>query len=168
MEVIHTDLWGPSPIVSCNGFRYYVHFIDEFSRFSWIYFLRTKDEVVHVFALFKAQVENLFGTSIKTLQSDGGTEFKPIAKRFPQIVHRISCPYTPQQNGLAERKHRHIIELSLAIMSHASIPSRFWDQIFQSVVFLINRLPPTTSPHLSPFTILFNKQPEYTFLRVIG
>ncbi len=90
--------------------RYYVHFIDEFSRFSWIYFLRTKDEVVHVFSTFKAQVENLFDKKIKILQSDGGTELKPIAKAFPHIIHQTSCAYTPQQNGLAERKHRHIVD----------------------------------------------------------
>ena len=94
-----------------------------------------------MFSRFKAQVENLLGTTIKIFQSDGGTEFKPITKRFPQISHQTSCPYTPQQNGLAERKHRHIIELSLSIMSQASIPPHFWDHIFQSVVFLINRLP---------------------------
>jgi hypothetical protein len=85
-----------------NGFRYYVHFVDEFSKFSWIYFLRTKDELVDVFTKFKSQVENLFSTNIKILQTDGGTEFKPLTHLFPQIIHQVSCPYTPQQNGVAE------------------------------------------------------------------
>jgi hypothetical protein len=166
--VVHSDLWGSSPIVSKNDFRYYVHFVDEFSKFSWIYFLRTKDELVDVFMKFKCQVENLFSSSIKILQTDGGTEFKPLTRLFPQILHQVSCPYTPQQNGIVERKHRHIVELYLATMSHSSIPLNYWDHIFQSVVFIINRLPPTAPPHTSPFTILFNKNPDYTFFRLLG
>jgi Reverse transcriptase (RNA-dependent DNA polymerase)/GAG-pre-integrase domain/gag-polypeptide of LTR copia-type len=169
LEVIHSDLWGPSPVVSTTGFKYYVHFIDEYSHFSWIYFLHSKDELVKVFSLFKEQVENFLDKKIKILQSDGGTEYKPLTRLFPQIIHQTSCPYTPQQNGLAERKHRHIVELSLAIMSHASIPLHFWDHIFQSVVFLINRLPPShSSATSSPYHLLYNSNPDYTFLRVLG
>jgi hypothetical protein len=70
------------------------------------------------------------------------------------------CPYTPQQNGVAERKHRHIVELS-----HASIPLKFWDEIFSSIVYLINRLP---SHKLVPYKTLLNKEPDYTHLKVLG
>lgn len=82
------------------------------------------------------------------------------------LIQLTTCPYTPQQNELAERKHRHIIELSLAIMSQAFIPHKYWDEIFSSVVYLINRLPSSTSS--IPFTTLFNKTPDYSFLRVLG
>lgn len=99
-----------------------------------------KSEVLHIFSQFKAQIENLLGTSIKILRTDEGTEYKPITTHFPSILHQTSCPYTPEQNGLAERKHRHIIELSLASMSHASVPLEYWDGVFSSVVYLINRL----------------------------
>jgi hypothetical protein len=102
LHVVHSDFWGPSPIVSMNGFRYYVHFVDEFLKFSWIYFLHTKDELVDVFAKFKSQVENHFSTTIKILQTDGDTEYKPLTRLFPQIIHQVSCPYTPQQNEVAE------------------------------------------------------------------
>jgi hypothetical protein len=100
--------------------------------------MRTKSEVPHIFSRFKAQVENLFSTTIKTLRTDGGTEYLPIHTQFPHIIHQTTCPYIPEQNGLAERKHRHIIELALAIMTHASLPSYYWDEIFLSVVYLIN------------------------------
>lgn len=167
LELIHSDVWGPSPLLSSNGYRYYVIFVDDYTRFSWIYFLHTKDEVPKVFSLFKCQIENLLNTTIKTLRTDGGTEFKPIPRLFPQIIHQTSCPYTPQQNGVAERKHRHIIELSLAIINHASIPLTFWDEIFANAVYLINRLPSTNSSK-SPFHLLFNKIPNYTMLRILG
>lgn len=145
------------------GFRYYIILVDYFSRFTWIYFMANKSDVAHIFSRFKAQVENLFNSTITILRTDGGTEYKPIQKKFPQIIHQITCPYTPQQNGLAERKHRHIIELSLASMSHASIPNKYWDE---GIVYLINRLPSHSSK--IPFTTLFNKDPDYSLLRVLG
>jgi hypothetical protein len=123
-------------------FRYYVIFIDEFTRYSWIYFLKTKEELTNVFTLFKSQVENLLNTNIKILHSDGGTEYKPLTKRFSQIIHQITCSYTPQQNRISERKHHHVIELSLAIMQHASLPHKLWDEFFTSATYLINRSPP--------------------------
>jgi hypothetical protein len=134
---------------------------------TWIYFLHSKDELSHIFSMFKAQVENLFNTSIKTLRTDGGSEYKPLSRIFPQIVYQTTCPYTPQQNGLAERKHRHVVELAIATMQHASIPLDFWDEIFASTVYLINRLPSSSSKTI-PYTTLFNKPPDYSLLRVLG
>ncbi|KAJ4767670.1 Gag/pol [Rhynchospora pubera] len=165
LQIVHSDVWGPSPIVSSQGFRYYITFVDDYSKFTWIYFMKQKSEVSHIFSIFKAQVENLLDCTIKTLRTDGGTEYKPITNQFPQILHQTSCPYTPQQNGHAERKHRHIIELALANMSYASIPLKYWDEIFSSVVFLINRLP---SNKFVPFTILFKKNPNYSILKILG
>jgi hypothetical protein len=78
LELMHSDLWCPSPIISRNDFRYYVIFVDDFIKFSWIYFLTTKDELSRVFISFKSQVKNLLNTTIKTLRTDGGTEFKPL------------------------------------------------------------------------------------------
>lgn len=154
-------------MISQNGFRYYVLFVDDFTRFTWIYFLHSKDEVSHVFSLFKSQVENLLNSTIKILRTDGGTEFKPITCMFPSILHQTSCPYTPEQNGLAERKHRHVVELSLAITSQASLPASLWDDIFLSVVYLINRLPSSSNVE-PPYTLLLKKSPNYALLRVLG
>jgi gag-polypeptide of LTR copia-type/GAG-pre-integrase domain/Integrase core domain len=125
LELVHSDVWGPCPVVSSKGYTYYVTFIDDFSHFVWIYFLKHKSDVVHAFTLFKSQAENLLNTTIKTLRTDGGAEYKPITTKFTQILHQTTCPHTPQQNGVAERKHRHIVELSLATMSNASIPTKY-------------------------------------------
>lgn len=162
LQLIHSDVWGPSPITSYNGFRYYIIFVDDFSRFTWVYFMTHKSEVPLIFAKFKEQIENLLNCKIKILRTNGGIEHKPIQNQYPQILHQTSCPYTPQQNDLAERKHRHIIELSLATISHASIPNSYWDEIFSSVVYLINRLPSHTSQ--IPFETLFAKKPDYSLL----
>jgi hypothetical protein len=80
----------------------------------------------------------------------------------------LSCPYTPEQNGLTERKHRHIVELDLANMMHAFIPLKYWDYIFESMVFVINRLPSALTGTISPFEILFKQKSAYIMLHILG
>jgi Reverse transcriptase (RNA-dependent DNA polymerase)/GAG-pre-integrase domain len=168
LELVHCDLWGPSPVTSHTGNRYYVLFTDDYSRYSWIYFCSQKSVVLSIFSQFKTLVENLLSCQIKTLQMDGGTEFLPIMRSYPSIQFHVSCPYTPQQNGLVERKHRHIVELSLATMFNAHIPQLYWSDIFESVVFVINRLPTSSLESDSPYQVLFSKSPDYAFLKVLG
>lgn len=82
------------------------------------------------------------------------------------IHHQLSCPHTPEQNGIAERKHRHIVELGLAVLFEASLPLSYWVEAFTTVNFLINRLPSKALNMHSPYSLLYNKQPDYTFFRV--
>ena len=108
-----------------NGFKYYVLFIDHFTRFTWLYLLQSKSEVFDKFVHFKNLIENQFSTKIKTFRSDGGgqytsTTFKSYLSHNG-IIHQISCPYNLQQNGLVERKQRHLIETTITLMSHTSI-----------------------------------------------
>lgn len=120
LERIHCDVWGPAPIVFGQGFKYYVVFIDNFSRFSWVDPLKFKSEVLSKFKIFQQQSENLFNQRIGIFQSDGGGEF--VNHEFTShllkcgIKHYLSCPHTPEHNGLAERKHRHLTELGLSMM----------------------------------------------------
>ena len=80
----------------------------------------------------------------------------------------MSCPHAHQQNGAAERKHRHIVEVGLSLLAHASMPLKFWDEAFAIVVFLINRLPSRVIQNKTPFELLFHKPPDYSFLRSFG
>lgn len=141
--LVHTDLWGPSPLQSPQGHRYYIHFVDDYSRYTWLFPLKHKGESVNAFNLFKAQVENIFNTKIKAIQCDNGTEYKSIASiaQAAGIEMRYTCPYTSVQNGRAERKHRHIVELGLTLLAQARLPLTYWVDAFQMAVFLINRLP---------------------------
>jgi hypothetical protein len=81
------------------------------------------------------------------------------------ITHRVSCPHTHQQNGSAERKHRHIVETGLA---HASMPIKFWDEAFLTVTFLINRMPTRVIDNTCPLQRLFHTPPNYSFLKIFG
>jgi GAG-pre-integrase domain len=159
LELVHSDVWVSLLLLLI------MDYVTTYS-YTWIYFLKSKDELVHVFSLFKAQIENVLNASIKTLRSDGGTEYKPIARLFPSLIHQTTCPHTPQQNRVSERKHRHVVELALANMTRASIPERYWDDIFASIVYLINCLPPSCDTS-SPFLKLFKKTPDYLFLWVL-
>ncbi|KAL3830766.1 hypothetical protein ACJIZ3_019568 [Penstemon smallii] len=170
LQLLFADVWGPSPVLSRGGYRYYLSIVDDFSRFCWIFPLKSKSEVVNTFLLFKKNVENLLHTNICSFQSDWGGEFRslqPILRSFG-ITHRISCPYAHSQNGMVERKHRHIVETGLALLSHSSLPKKFWSDSFITAVYLINRLPSPLLKNVSPFEILFKKKPNYLFLKTFG
>jgi hypothetical protein len=87
---------------------------------------------------------------------------------YPSISFYVSCPYTSEQNDIVERKHRHVVELAIATMAQASIPHTYWDHIFESIVFLINRLPSLVLNLDSPYKILFDHSPDYSFFKDLG
>ena len=95
-ELIYTDLWGPSPVRSISGARYFLLFIDYHTCFSWFYLLKIKDKAYPTFLKFQALIENQFNTKIKAVQFDWGGEFRSLSILFSNlgIVHRLSCPYT--------------------------------------------------------------------------
>ena len=126
--LIHCDIWGAAPTPSISGYHYYIIFIDDFSRFVWLYPMKVKSDSVACFIHFKRMMENLLSTKIKYFQSDGALEltkgeFKSVLDDYG-IIPRISCPHTQQQNGISERKHRHITELGLSLMFHCSMPKK--------------------------------------------
>ncbi|XP_020090489.1 uncharacterized protein LOC109711719 isoform X2 [Ananas comosus] len=172
-HIVHSDVWQ-SPVPSVSGYKYYVIFIDDYSRFSWLYLLKFKHEVFDKFFEFKKMVENIFHSSIKIFQSDNGTEF--VNDKFSSfcsqngIIHRFSCPYTPQQNGLAERKHRHLSNIVRSLLFQAGLPPRFWAEAIQTAVFLVNRLPSLTVLNgRSPYDILHGcASPDLQLIRVFG
>ena len=96
-----------------------------------------------MFYTFQAHVERLLNAKIKAVQSDGGGEYQKLASYFQRtgVSHRVSCPHTSQQNGIAERKHRHLVETGLALLAHSSIPLHYWDEALLTACYLINRMP---------------------------
>ena len=173
LERVHCDLWGPSPVTSVQGFKYYVIFIDNFSRYSWFYPMRQKSDFLQIFKIWQTLVEKQLDKKIVMFQCDGGGEF--VSNSFVAhlsshgIKQLVSCPHTPQQNGIAERKHRHITELGLSMLFEGKVPQRFWVEAFFTSCFLENLLPfSTLADNKSPYEILFDKRPEYSALRTFG
>jgi len=169
LELISSDVWGPAP-VSVGRHSYYVSFIDDFSKYTWIYLIKQKSDVFQVFKNFQNFVERKFGRKIISMQTDWGGEYEKLNSFFQQIgiAHRVSYPHAHQQNGVAERKHRHIVEVGLALLANASMPLKFWDQAFLTATYLINILPSKVINYHTPVELLLKEKPEYTSLRVFG
>ena len=160
---------GPA-LESVGRKKYYVSFIDDFSKFTWIYLLKNKSEVFQKFHDFQNLVERQFDRKILAMQTDWGGEYEKLNSFFTQvgISHHVSCPYAHQQNGPAERKHRHIVEVGLSLLAHASMPLKYWDEASIAANFLINRTPSRVINFDTPLERLSKEKPDYQSLRIFG
>ncbi|RVW17904.1 Retrovirus-related Pol polyprotein from transposon RE1 [Vitis vinifera] len=169
LEVIFTDIWT-SLVYSTDNFKYYVIFVDHFTKYIWLYPLKRKSDTHDVFVRFKALVEKFFNRPIITLYSDNGGEYQALSSflTINGVSHLTSPPHTPEHNGYSKRRHRHIVETGLSLLTHASMPLSYWPFAFSTAVYLINRLPTPTLNHLSPYFKLFGTFPNYSKLRSFG
>jgi transposase InsO family protein len=171
-ELVHSDLWGPAPVMSTNAFRYYLVFVDEFTKFTWVYLLKHKSDTFHIFTQFQAMVHTQFSLLIKTIRTDCGGEFT--SNQFNQfcaskgMIHQVSCPHTPQQNGVAERKHRHLVQCALALLSQSTLPMSYWSYAISTAAHLINKLPTPNLSNKSPWETLYHTLPDFTYLKTFG
>jgi histone deacetylase 1/2 len=166
---VFSDVWGPAPL-SVGKHAYYVSFIDDFSKFTWIYLLKKHSDVYQVFLNFQQYVERKFDRKIITMQTDWVGEYEKLNSFFQKvgISHHVSCPHAHQQNGSAERKHRHIVEVGLALLANASMPLKYWDEAFLTATFLINLLPSKFLNFGIPTERLLQVTPNYDALRTFG
>ncbi|BBN68727.1 hypothetical protein Prudu_550S000600, partial [Prunus dulcis] len=156
--IVHSDVWGPAPISTSSGARWFVTFIDDCTRMTWISLLKTKGEVCTTFQQFYKMVDTQFHAKIKILRSDNGGEFvNHDLCQFLEahgIEHQRTCPYTPQQNGVAERKNRHLLEVVRASLFDAQMPRSFWGEAVCSAAYLINRVPSSVLNFQTPLQAL--------------
>lgn len=119
---------------------------------------------------FISMVDRQFQTKVQSVRSDNGTEFTSMKRYFQRqgILHETSCVGTPQQNGRAERKHRHILNVARALHFQSNLPMEFWGECILTAGYLINRTPSSVLNGLTPFEVLHGKAPDYTHLRVFG
>ncbi|KAM1349257.1 hypothetical protein ACFX2F_003353 [Malus domestica] len=169
LELLHTDVWGPTSVSSVHHHKYYVIFVDDFTKYCWFFPLQYKSDVFSTFVKFKAHVENMLCSKIQTLRSDSGGEY--LSSQFSQFLvdhihHQLSCPHTQEQNGCSERKHRHIVETARTLLIVSHVPHIYWDHAFATAVYLINRMPTTSKA--SPWELLFNRSPSYHTLKIFG
>lgn len=142
LEVVHCDICGPMENLSLGGSRYFLIFVDDYSRMTHVYFLKSKDEVLQCFKEYKAKVENATSNKIKILRSDNGTEF--CNRDFDSylkkagIVHQKSNP--PEQNGLCERMNRTVIEKARCLLFDAQLGKELWTEAINTAVYLQNRI----------------------------
>ncbi|GKE06204.1 putative ribonuclease H-like domain-containing protein [Tanacetum coccineum] len=142
LQLLHMDLFGPTSVRSINHKTYCLVIIDDFSRFSWVFFLRTKDETSGILKDFIRQIENQLNKKVKTIRCDNGTEFKNRDMiefcGSKGIKREYSNARTPQQNGVAERKNRTLIEAARTMLADSFLPNTFWAEAVSTVCYVLN------------------------------
>ena len=144
LDLVHSDLCGPMKTRSLGGALYFVTFIDDHSRKTWVYTLKRKDQVLDVFKKFQALVERQIGKKLRCIRTDNGGEFTgPFDEYCRQqgIRHQKTPPKTPQLNGLAERMNRTLVERVRCLLSQAQLPGYFWGKVLSTAVHVLNLTP---------------------------
>nr|KYP77156.1 Retrovirus-related Pol polyprotein from transposon TNT 1-94 [Cajanus cajan] len=159
-STIHLDIWGPSHVTSF-GFRYFLTFIDEFSRCTWVYLMKDHSELLPIFISFFNEIRNQFGKIIKIFRSDNAKEYFSTSTELSSflssqgILHQSTCPHTPQQNDITERKNRHLIETARSLMLNMNVPIHHWGDAVITACFLINRMSSSSLENQIPHSIIF-------------
>jgi len=147
--------------------------VDDYSRTTWTHLLATKSNAVHLIKAFIEMAFTQFHARVQTIRSDNALELglsKDIAAYFLSkgIIHQTSCVGTSQQNGVVERKHKHLLETSRALLFHSGLPIKFWGDCVLTATYLINRFPCKILKGLTPYQLLFGQSPSYDHLKVFS
>jgi hypothetical protein len=171
-DLVHSDVWGLAPFTSKGGHRYYILFIDDFSWHTWLYFMRSRSEVLSIYQCFAAMVLTQFSTPIHVFYADSTGEY--ISKQLRGVLAeqgtlaQFSCPGAHAQNGIAEHKHRHLLETTRAMMIASSPPPHFWAEPVSTSVYLINIQPSAILHGGIPLEHLSGHSPNYSMLHLFG
>jgi len=172
LERVHSDICGPMRVASVTRARYYLTFIDEFSRFVAVYCITEKSEALNCFLHYKSWAENQTGKRIKCLRTDGGGEY--VSKRFAAalsscgVIKETTTPYTPEQNGMSERMNRTLTEMSNCMLGHAKLPNEFWSYSIATAAYIRNRAPTRALDRSTPIEAFLGQKPSLYHLRVFG
>jgi hypothetical protein len=169
-DLVHSDVWGPSPFVSNVGHKYNIIFIDDFSRHTWIYFMKHRSETLSIYKNLSAMTRTHFDTHIRVFRVDSVGEYLSDALRQvlaeQGTLAQFSCPGAHAQNEVAERKHHHLLETARALMIVSSVLPHFWAEAISTATYLINIQPSSVLHGGIPFKRLCGKTPDYSSLRL--
>lgn len=172
LDTVHADVCGPMEATSIGGARYFLIFVDDFTRMVFVYFLKAKSEVFKYFKEFKSMVENQRDRKIKIFRTDNGlefcsTEFENYLKETG-IIHQKTNAYTPEQNGLSERTNRTIVERARCLLYDAGLDKKFWAEATNTAVYLKNRSCASGLDNKTPYELWHNKKPDLSHVRIFG
>ncbi|GJR32950.1 retrovirus-related pol polyprotein from transposon TNT 1-94 [Tanacetum coccineum] len=175
MEVLHTlhmDLCGPMRVQSIKGKKYILVIVDDYSRFTWVKFLRSKDETPEFVTNFLKQIQVGLNKTVRFIRTDNGTEFvNQVMSEYYEgvgIFHQKSVPRTPQQNGVVERRNRTLVEAARTMMIFSKAPMFLWAEAVATACYTQNRSLIHTRHNKTPYELVHDKKPDLTFFRVFG
>ena len=172
LGLVHSDVCGKINAKSLGGSEYFLTFIDDFSHYTWVYVLKKKDEVFKYFQEWKALVERSSGKKLNILHTDNGGKY--VSTKFEDnlksegIRHERTVPKTPEQNGVAERMNRTLVEIMRSMLIDAKLPHAFWAEAISTAVYLRNRSPTKVLKDMTPFEAWMKQKPCVEHLRVFG
>ncbi|GJV60492.1 putative ribonuclease H-like domain-containing protein [Tanacetum coccineum] len=172
LHMLHMDLFGPTFVKSLMKKMYCLVVTDDYSRFSWVFFLATKDETSGILKSFITGVENLIDQRVKVIRCDNGTEFKN--KEMNQFFERkgikreFSVARTPQQNGVVERKNKTLIEAARTMLYDSKLPTTFWAEVVNTACYVQNRVLVTKPHNKTPYELFLGRKPALGFMRPFG
>jgi hypothetical protein len=171
LELIHSDLCEMNGVLTKGEKRYFMTLIDDATRFCYVYLLRTKDEALDYFKIYKAEVENQLERKIKRLRSDRGGEYFPkVFDEFCQehgVIHERTPPYSPQSNGVAERKNRTLTDLVNSMLDTAGLSKAWWGEALLTSCHVLNRVP-NKNKDKTPYEEWVGRKPSLSYLRTWG
>ncbi|GJR89899.1 putative ribonuclease H-like domain-containing protein [Tanacetum coccineum] len=172
LQILHMDLFGPTFVKSIMGKMYCLVVTDDYSRFSWVFFLAKKDETSGILKDFITGIENQLNHKVKIIRCDNGTEFKNYEMNqfcgIKGIKREFSNARTPQQNGVAERKNRTLIEAARTMLADSLLPIPFWAEAVNTACYVQNRVLVTKPHNKTPYELLIGRTPIISFMRPFG
>ena len=172
LELVHSDLCGKMGQKSLGGAEYFLTLLDDKTRYTWVYPLKTKDQAFDCFKEWQAEVENRTGRRVKILRTDNGGEYT--SRKFQDhlktcgIRHELTIPKTPEQNGAAERLNRTLVEKTRAMLLDAKLPQSYWAEAIATANYLRNRSPTSAIDGMTPHQAWYGRKPGAEHLRVFG
>ncbi|KAD4584105.1 hypothetical protein E3N88_21706 [Mikania micrantha] len=172
LDLVYGDLCGPISPPTHSGKKYIFLLVDDCTRYMWVYFLTSKDEAFKTFKEFKLKVENEVGIKLKMLRTDRGGEFT--SNEFTQfckdngIARQLTAPYSPQQNGVVERRNRTMLSMTRSMLKAMSMPQNFWAEAVRHTIYVLNRVPTKALTDCTPYEALKGRKPNMGSLRVFG
>lgn len=172
LQLVHSDIAGPFQENGLDDSRYFIIFVDDYSRFVWVYPVQKKNAIYNVFEEFIISAENLCGFSVKTLRSDNGSEylsneFKLICQRY-RIAQQCTVVYTPQQNGVSERYIQTIVTMCRSMLTHFDLPKSYWSYAVRYAAWIKNRLQHPRIKHTTPHETFTKIKPSLSFAKTFG
>jgi transposase InsO family protein len=172
LELLHMDLFSLIAYISIDRSKYCLVIVDDYSHFTWVFFLQDKSPTQETLKGFLRRAQNEFGLRIKKIRSDNGTEFKNSQiEEFLEdegIKHEFSSPYTPQQNGVVERKNRTLLDMARTMLNEYKTSNRFWAEAINTACYAINCLYLHQILKKTSYELLTSKKPNVSYFRVFG
>ena len=171
LELVHSDLCGPINVSTPSGNRFVLTLIDDFSHYVTIFLLKNKSDVSDKIEQFVEFVKNKFNKNIKTFRSDNGGEYicEKLNRFFRKngIKHEYTAPYTPEQNGVAERMNRTLIEMTRCMLYESGLEKKFWGEAISTASYLLNRLPFNRNK-FTPYEKWYSLKPDLSNIKIFG